>query len=429
MNIARRVTCGAVALALLAPAVAAAQQGSPFAQLFGRRPESTGRGYTAIQFRSATGGEWAQTLEDTSLGGFALPSGFGTSVDAAVDLDHVGGRLTSSVSARGNYQRFNEGVAFAGVGGQVDAQAQVQATNRINLDFSARAARSPFYMLVPEASPELGRIIAPRGSLAARRAENDMFEAMAGVTHQYSKRSSISGWYSWREARFSTVAGADFSARGARAEWRRRMSRDFTARVGYGREQMTLSDQADPFIHELIDIGVDFLRSISVARRTALSIVTQTSVMKEAGRRRYRLNGAIDLQHRTGRTWRTSIGAQRQTEFLPGFVEPLFSDTAHIGIGGFLSKRASLNLAAYGGQSQIGFSGRDFLTYAGNARLGVALTRHFGLYTQYVYYHYQLPPDAQNAVLLQRLSRQGVSIGVQTWLPILNKENAPRDSR
>ena len=424
------VRLGVAALLLLPPAAFAQGNPGPFAGLFGRTPERTGRELTTLVFRSATGVEATQTLGDR-ISDDALPDGLSAGGQAGLSLDHLRDRWQLLAYGRGNLQQFLGERAFYAVSYDAGGQTSVKATNRLSFDFSGRASRSPFFQMLPPASADFTQVILPGAPFAARRIDNDAMEAVAGVTSQYSKRSSLSGWYSWRETRFRNERSSDFSARGARVQWRRRMNRDLTARVGYGREEIQQRGaDADGFTHELIDIGVDYLRALSVARRTSLAVLTETSVLRESGRRRYRLNGGVDLQHSFRRTWRAAVGVHRATEFLPGFAQPLFSDVGRASIAGLLNNRMSFHANVSGGQSQIGFdTPSSFLTYSGDARLTVAATRRFGVFAQYVYYHYQLPADAQGAILLPNLSRQSVSIGVQTWFPIVNREKVPRDPR
>ena len=87
MSIARlRAIGGALALTLIVPAAASAQpEQNPFASLFGRAPEREGREFTAVQFRSATGAQWAQTLESNFDESTMVPEGIAAGADASLD--------------------------------------------------------------------------------------------------------------------------------------------------------------------------------------------------------------------------------------------------------------------------------------------------------------------------------------------------------
>ncbi|MDP2390079.1 MAG: hypothetical protein Q8N52_07110, partial [Acidobacteriota bacterium] len=71
----------------------------------------------------------------------------------------------------------------------------------------------------------------------------------------------------------------------------------------------------------------------------------------------------------------------------------------------------------------------DFVTYTGNSRLSAGLTRHLGIFAQYHYYRYNLPPGSSSVVLLPQMSRQGVSVGLSAFVPIFTRERQPRDPR
>jgi hypothetical protein len=209
------------------------------------------------------------------------------------------------------------------------------------------------------------------------------------------------------------------------------MTRDLGVHLGYARDEMRQRRLGDGrFMNEVFDVGIDFARALPIAQRTSLSLSTETSAMREnEGQRHYRLNGALELQHGFKRTWQAVAGAYRATEFLPGFAAPLFSDRARAGVSGYLSKRFILHGNVFGQQSQIGWQGDRFMTYSADARLTFAMTRHVGVFGQYVRYYYQLPLEADAIVPLPQLSRQTYVIGIQTWVPLIHKEQVTRDPR
>jgi hypothetical protein len=59
----------------------------------------------------------------------------------------------------------------------------------------------------------------------------------------------------------------------------------------------------------------------------------------------------------------------------------------------------------------------------------IAVTRHVGVFTQYYYYHHELPAGADASLLLPNISRQSFSIGIQAWVPIVDKDKVTRDTR
>ena len=164
-------------------------------------------------------------------------------------------------------------------------------------------------------------------------------------------------------------------------------------------------------------------------------------VRQNDGPRQFRLNGTIGFEKRFQRTWVTRLAAMRATEFLPGFTAPVFTERGNAALAGYLAKRLLLEANAEGGQGAVGFGDARrqaaasvgdaprFTSYTGNTTLTFGVTRHFGVFGQYLYYHYQMPPDPFALVTVQHLSRQAVSIGVKTWVSIIDKEKVPRDPR
>ena len=67
--------------------------------------------------------------------------------------------------------------------------------------------------------------------------------------------------------------------------------------------------------------------------------------------------------------------------------------------------------------------------YSADTRLVFAMTRHLGLFTQYAFYSYMPPANATQTVLQRQFSRQIVSVGIQAWVPLVDKDKVPRDPR
>jgi hypothetical protein len=433
VSIGPRAICGALALAVLVPAAASAQpQRNPFADLFGRAPDRGGREYTAVQFRTATGAQMAQTLETNFAEALAVPEGIVGGADASLDIDYVRSRIQGIIFSRYSYQQFTREPSFGVPAVDGGFRLNIDATTRLSLQAGARYSHSPYFRL-QWLAPGAGAPLLPADHAAIFLMKNDNAEATAGVTSRYTRRSSLTAQVFARETRYDNQPQHDFSARGFRGRWRRQMSRNLAIHAGYGREELfpRLNGVTAPYVKELLDIGVDFAKSLEVARRTNLSFSTQTTVLREdAGPRRLRVNGSILLERYFKRSWVAQLNARRDTEFLPGFQAPVFTEHAGFSLNGNLATRLSLNIAADGGQGEVAFyDSRKFISYNGGARLTFAMTRHLGVFTQYVYYHFQNPPDLTLLSIAPRMSRQAFSIGVQAWVPLLDREKVISDTR
>ncbi len=434
MSLSLRAIGGALALAVIVPAAAHAQsEQNPFAELFGRAPDRGGREFTAVQFRTLAGAQTVQTLESNFAEASALPDGPAAGGQASLDVDYVRSRIQGGVFSRYSYQQFMNVPEFEASTYDGGMRVNLDATTRLSFQAGGRYSQSPYYRLQWLAPSAGGAVFMPADSAAIALLQNESIEATDGVSSSSTRRSSLTLQAFARETRFDHQPQHDFSARGFRGLWRRQMSRDLALHAGYGREELfpSIEGVRTPLVKELIDIGVDYAKALTVARRTNLSFSTETTVLQEnAGPKRFRVNGSINLERYFNRTWVARLNVRRDTEFLPGFQAPVFTERARITLSGFLATRLILHLNADGGQGEVAFyDSRKFISYAGDARLTFAMSRHFGLFTQYDYYQFQNPPEATVLSIAPRMARQAFSIGVQAWVPLLDKEKVTSDTR
>ncbi|MDP2053826.1 MAG: hypothetical protein Q8L75_09330 [Acidobacteriota bacterium] len=422
---------------VLAPVSAGAQGlAGPFGGLFGRTPERTNKEFTAIQFRSSVGSQYDDVLVDDGIPAALAPQdGASGGINAGLNFDRRSDRLRLNAYGTGTYQQYFRAPAFGATSYDLGGLVVTKVATRLSLEGSGTYRRSPFYHLLPAASGALPLpdVLVPSNASAngARRLDNDTVEGIAGFSSPYTRRSTLSASVSRRATRFFNQPLNNFELWGAKGTWTRKMTRDVAARIGYGREEIQQSVAGGRFIHDVFDVGIDLAREISLARRTAFSFTTQTSMVRETGgERRYRLNGGINLTRAFQRTWAASVAATRNTEFLPGFLQPMFSDGVSGTVSGMLGDRVEWSAAVGASRGQIGYEAvDDFVTYTGNSRLSAGLTRHLGIFAQYHYYRYNLPPGSSSVVLLPQMSRQGVSVGLSAFVPIFTRERQPRDPR
>lgn len=421
-----------VAVLLLLPSTAFAQGNpGPFGGLFGRTPEREGGEFTALELRNSYAGQYddAILLED-SLPDDDLPrSGYTGGVNLGLGFDRQTSRTTFKTQAGATYQEFYRSPTFGATSYNAGMLARARVTTRFDVEAQGQYVRSPFFRLVPDPSAASG-VVVPGDPFAIRLLDSESRSVSGGFVSRYSKQSTLTVTATQRATRFLNDANLKFDVLGAQAIWRRQLTRSFALHAGYGQERINQSTRPDAdYVYELIDLGIDFTRPISLTRRTTLGITTQTTAVKRPlTGRRYRVNGNATVTSYYARTWRVAAGVSRNTEFLPGFVEPLFSDSVNATLAGLMTPRSELLLTLTGGKGRLGVDGEGRYTTAhSNARINFAITRHIGVYGQYAVYYYKLPPNALGVVLPSQVSRQSISLGINTWLPLLNKVRAPRD--
>jgi hypothetical protein len=422
-----------VAALLLLPAAAFAQgDPGPFGGLFGRTPERTGNEFTAIDFRSAFAAQYDDALLiDESLPEDDLPrSGYTSGVNTGLVVERQSDRLQFKAQGGATYQEYYRKPVFGATSYDAQVQFRAEPATRFHLQGQAGYNRSPFFRMVSGVAAFASPVITPSDPYSVRLITNQTYDVGGGFVSQYSKRSSLTFTARQQETRFADTERNTFSVLGMEARWRRQMSRSFAVHASYGRERYRHSRLADDlFLYELVDIGVDFNRQLSVSRRTTLGFSTETAALKRPlTGRRYRLNGHALLTTHFGKTWRASAGVGRHTEFLPGFFEPLFTDAVTGMVGGMLSKRAEWMTTISAGKGTFGFDNEGrYATGHTLSRVNLALTRRLGVFAEYSIYYNNLPPTPSAFVMPDQFSRQSFAVGFNTWIPILNKVRAPRD--
>lgn len=431
-----RVAAFVIAAVLLAPSGAWAQGlAGPFGGLFGRTPERTGKEFTALDFRSALGAQYDDALLDEGMPADLAPqSGSTAGINAGLSFERRRDRLRLSAHGAGTHQQFFRDRPFGATSYDGGALMLARVATRLSLEGTVNYRRSPFFHLLPAVSGALPvpAVLVPADAFAARRLDNDTIDGTAGFASPYSRRSTLSASVSRRATRFFDDPDNNFELWGAKATWTRKLTRDVAARIGYGREEITQTAVGEGrFTHEVFDLGLDLAREFSVARRTAFHFNTQTSVIRETGGdRRYRLNGGIGLARGFRRTWAVSVSATRNTEFLAGFLQPVFTDGVSSTVSGMLADRIEWTAALGASHGRVGFEALDdFISYTGTTRLSAGVTRRLGVYAEYTYYRYELPLGTSPVVLLPQLSRQSVSIGLSAHIPIFARVREPRDPR
>lgn len=429
-----------VAVLLLLPTAAFAQGNpGPFGGLFGRTPERTGKDYRVFELRAASTAQYEDALLDDSVPpGSRIESGAIGGANFSGVFEQRSSRLTTRVRSSGTYQQYLQAPYVGGTSVDSGVHVGVRPGTRLGLDGTFNHLYTPYFQFHRQffSMTPSGALVPPSSPYVATVVESHTYEAVGGFTSYYAKTSALSAHVTRREIRFTKSPDANLSVNGFRGQWSRQLSRDLRLRLGYGREHIRQIRQPEfDFVHEFIDAGVDFERMLSLTRRTTFGFTTETSmVRKPDSGRHYRLNGRAVLSTWMGRSWQASLTASRLTEFLPGFIEPLFSDNLGAGVNGLLSRRMEFVASVSAGKGIFGtdasaFDNPRFTIANSTTQLNVAVTRHLGVFGQHAIYFFEMPPRASSVAPLDRLSRQTFIVGITAWIPVLTQERDTRDSR
>ena len=179
-------------------------------------------------------------------------------------------------------------------------------------------------------------------------------------------------------------------------------------------------------------LGADYSYALSATRRAAFHVNVAPALLElpesvvranlpigvgapiDAGAisnpdpRLYRLEGDARVDLDVGRSWRATATYRRSVEYLAVLTEPVFSDAARVELNGLITRR--IDVAAGGGyalgRSALNHNSQSLRTDTGQLRLRYALTRTLAVYSQYVYYYYDMHEQSYLAPNLPRTFEQ-----------------------
>ena len=428
VDIALHVVAGLVLAATAPPDAHAQRVTGPFSGLFGA---DKGQHTQAIDFRAGVG-----TTYDTGDG----PDG--------VSAPDPGRRLSENIITALSYERNGDRAEFLVGGGTTvrqyaDTQSRFVASHQLGSTLNARVTSkvtlaaaggfnsAPFFLITPFAGWDgsWAAIVADEYGVVPEK--NRTLDGAVTVTDQYAKRSNVGGSFSWRTTQFPSDAQADVDIWTARGTFVYRFTRSLSFESAFGREEARYKlTSLPPIVNDMIDVGLEYGNEVPLARRISFSFSVKPSMLRQTASTNFRLNGNAQVMRGFGRTWSSSLGYTRSTEFVAGITTPLFWDSLTASINGLLSTRVEWSARVGAEHAEEGSGLRGTVTeYTGTSRLTIGITHRMAAYGQFTYYHHEIPPGLTAFELRSVIARQRVSAGITLWLPLATETRAPRDSR
>jgi hypothetical protein len=434
MNTPRALLCSCLTLLACVPAAAQTQQQPtrperPYRGVFASGVEDAGQSLTANT--SLSGGYDDNILADATQRNTFQNSQQGTLGQFSGSLNYslIGARgsLNAGAGTSVRYYPSLENEFFktynAGIGGDLRVLQKPDLIVRQSVNYQ------PFTFLSGlsgfSGDPGLEPLLAPVPEFVPISSHYVAYESGADLTAQLTRRVSFLSSYTYRLAdRTSRVVDGPSTR-----FWRQSgtmgltfgVSRDLSLRTAYryveGHYPGRVVRMHSP------DIGLDFRRALSLTRRTSLTfgVGTEATVVREQAR--YRATGNVNVAHEIGRTWQADASYQRGTQFVDTLPEPVFGDTARVGLSGLISRRVQFQAAA---GATIGNSGfdvqRQFDSYRGTISMSTALNRFMNVGVDYVYYRYMFDPlTVLEPGLPHEVNRQSIRAHVSFWAPLMNR--------
>ena len=357
--------------------------------------------------------------------------------EVATAVDYLDRRSRTSFSAYGGaavtrYEvlestqgSYNGGAGFTGRAGRntFHASQTVDYSPYYQLGlFAAAPPSAPSDVTIPRADTNL--------DLASLQSLN--YSTNIDFTRALSRRSSFGLLYAFHQSTFADESQYDLNEQRVGARYLQAMSPYATLHLEYayrtGRYAESLNGETQ-HSHD-INVGVDYGRTLSFSQRTKVTFSTGSSVLmndsavsepsSDEGTHVF-VTGNASLLHTLSRTWLARGSYQRSVRFVQGFAEPFISDSVTANISGYVNRRFSLTFESSYTGGTVGTTGvgNSFREYVTTSYGQVALSRHWALFGQALYYHYTF----DQAVVLPQglppaLNRSGIRIGLTTWVPL-----------
>jgi hypothetical protein len=224
----------------------------------------------------------------------------------------------------------------------------------------------------------------------------------------------------------------DYSRQSVGAEVHHALGKGFTLRGGY---TYGTSQRGDGPTHEhhIIDGGVGYGRSLSLSRRTTLSLSTGSFGQKTSNNYRFHLTGSATLIHELGHSWSLAGSVGRSVLVYEAYDDPVVRDGLSVRLHGLLTRRVSFSATAQTSLGNTSRQGRDtdaFSAVRAAVSAGIAINEYARGSIVYSYYmhRYDQKPVMPND-LPYALDRHGVRALLNVWAPLfyrMGRGNATR---
>ena len=295
-----------------------------------------------------------------------------------------------------------------------------RASRSITLRASQDVAYSPTYQLNVVGLPAYG----VEDTSAAGDLDYDLYKSkqftytsFAGARYVMSTSREINVGYGLNYTDF--LSRSDFGLQQASARFTQRLTSGVALRLGYGIGSGTPSGLKTGVHHDL-DIGLALDRSFSISPRTIIGFTSGSTLVSTGQGRQFELVGSLQLQRRLSPRWSSSLSYQRGLTSVENLERPLIANTFGGDLSGFLGAqtRVSVRPVLTWGADVVDAS-RSFHSISAVANLQTAISRHWAVYGEYVYYGQHFASAAGvPETLAGDATRSGLRAGIALWKPI-----------
>ena len=327
--------------------------------------------------------------------------------------------------------------------GSVAFSARLSRRTTLRVNQAAMASPAALYNLIPQPTEAIQGDVTmaptapPEFAMSGSQSRSSTTSVSLGRALGSRTNLEATADYQYNATIGGVDGGRELAAIGVRGLASRRIAPNTTVvgQVGYRRGTSSFRNGSMPSGRQAdlgAETGLDYRPALSPTRHLSLGFRAGFARFEipafEAvalGTRRYdRVTGEITMGYEFGRTWQARGIVRRGAEYVPGLVAPVSADSYSVSLDGLLARRVDFFLSAGFSSGKSLFTRRTsfYDTYAGEARLGYALTRMVALSVGYVYYLYDTHgSDPLVSDFPALLRRQGVRAGLVMRVPALRR--------
>ena len=358
--------------------------------------------------------------------------GFSTMFVATADYANEGRRseLAGNVQSTLRYYQEVSEVAAVSHSATIGGRYELSRSTRVGLTQTAAYSPSYLYQLFPGiAPPELGDGIATAPEMRVDQTDSYSFATTASFDAGSVRTHRFRATAEYRHTDYQRLVASrtDLTMYTGRADYTRGLGRRASVSAGY--EYRTGDFGFGPAVEQRITIGGEYAKPLTTSRRATFRFeispstlsIADTALLNELTGRVYRLQGSGSVEYQFRRTWQVGASYRRGVEYVPLLIAPVFADSARVELSGVITRRLDIaaSAALANGESVLTRSTGQLDTYTATSRLRFALSRSFALYTEYLYYFYDLRGQARLAPgLAPSVEQHSVRAGVTVWVPL-----------
>lgn len=345
-------------------------------------------------------------------------------------------QLFGSTSTYFTYNHSLSRLATGSQGAQLGASVPLPKRGAFSITQGATYAPSYLYQLFPSdsaAGPDQEAPVNPEPEYRIDQTESFSYRTRMSLAFgpRIGRRLTTTASYSLADFRKGTVSRPDQATYDIETRFARHPSRRGGLSVAYRYRAGESGSDTLTRGHE-VSFGAEYSPAISVSRRLTFRLEVTPSLLDVpastpgtppdtngpamTGRRRsYPVQASASVDYPFRLKWRTTAGYTRGVSYLALLSEPVFTDAARVGLIGVIGRRVDVSAQArYAtSESAIVRAAGNLTTYTGEFRFRFALSRSFALYSEYLYYYYDLGGQTRIAPGLPRTWEQhGVRVGV-----------------